>query len=416
MSRIRHFFVPLRHSALRRLFLAQAASGFGDWAGRLALAMLVYARSSSVAWAAAVTIVSLLPWMGPGQLLATLADRFGRVRVMVVSDLARGALFALMLLPLPTQALLGLAFAAGTCTVAFAGARSAALFEVSDPADYSAALSLSAVLQQAEILVGYALGGVIVAALGAPAALAVNAATFVVSAALVSTLSTTSANEAREDAAIGVQGVRDGLRIWRDDPLCGRALLIFAGVGMFTVLPEALVVPAADEIGLPPAMTGLITALIAIGVMIGIALAPSGGEHADLLRRTAIRGLIVSAVAAGLFATGALPALFVLAYFVSGAADAVAIPTNQVVGERLPANGRAAAMTVAVGVANGAQVGSIALAGLAADQFGTMVPLAVGMVLATGVCLYAVAWPIRSGRRVAETVALPTVLVTAQAA
>ena len=71
MSRIRQLIVPLRHAALRRVFVAQAASGFGDWAGRLALAVLVYQRSESAAWAAAVTIVSLLPWMGPGQLLAT---------------------------------------------------------------------------------------------------------------------------------------------------------------------------------------------------------------------------------------------------------------------------------------------------------------------------------------------------------
>lgn len=70
---------------------------------------------------------------------------------------------------------------------------------------------------------------------------------------------------------------------------------------MFAVLPEALVVPAADEIGVPPALTGLIKALIAIGVIIGIALAPTGGEHADLLRRTAIRGLIVRERAGTIF-------------------------------------------------------------------------------------------------------------------
>ena len=378
--------------------------------------MLVYHRSSSATWAAAVTIVSLLPWMGPGQLLATFADRFGRVRVMVASDLGRAALFALMLFPLPTPVLLALAFAAGACTVAFAGARAATLFEVSDPDDYPAALSLSAVLHQAEILVGYALGGVIVAALGAPAALGLNAATFLLSAALVSTLQATSASERRDDAAIGFEGVRRGIQIWRDDPLCGRALLLFAGVAAFMVLPEALVVPAAGEIGVPPALVGLITALVALGAIIGIALAPSGGGHAELLRRTAIRGMVVSAVAAGLFATGAIPAVLVLAYFVSGAADAVAIPTNQVVGERLPAAGRAAAMAVAVGVANGTQVAAIALAGVAADRFGTLVPLGVGMSLAAGVCLYAVVRPVAGERPVAEAVAVPSVLVTAEAA
>jgi len=417
VSRIRHLAAPLRDTALRRLFAAKAFSGFGDWAGRLALAVLVYDRSSSATWAAAVTIVSLLPWMGPGQLLATFADRFGRIRVMVATDLARAALFALMLLPLPVHALLALAFVAGICSVAFAGARAASLFEISDPDDYGPALSLNAVLHQAEILVGYAVGGVIIAALGAQVALGLNAVTFVCSAALVATLSSTAASEQREDAALGLEGVRRGLRVWRADPLCGRALLLFAGVAAFMVLPEALVVPAAGEMGVPPALVGLLTALIAIGAIVGIALAPSGGAHADLLRRTAVRGLIASITAAALFATGAIPAFLVLAFVVSGMADAVSIPTNQVVGERLPAAGRAAAMAVAVGVANGTQVMSITVTGLMADQFGTLLPLALGMTAAAGVCLYAVVRPVAVDRQVESTTVEPPVpAVLAEAA
>ena len=47
---IRHF---------RRLWLADMVSLLGDWAGRLALAVLVLERTGSPAWAAAVTAVSL---------------------------------------------------------------------------------------------------------------------------------------------------------------------------------------------------------------------------------------------------------------------------------------------------------------------------------------------------------------------
>ena len=51
----------------------------GDWAGRLALTVLVLERTGSPAWAAAVTAVSLAGFVGIGQVLATLADRHGRV-------------------------------------------------------------------------------------------------------------------------------------------------------------------------------------------------------------------------------------------------------------------------------------------------------------------------------------------------
>ena len=65
----------------------------GDWAGRLALTVLVLDRTGSPAWAAAVTAVSLAGFVGIGQVLATLADRFGRVSVMLVADVARAVLF-----------------------------------------------------------------------------------------------------------------------------------------------------------------------------------------------------------------------------------------------------------------------------------------------------------------------------------
>ena len=90
--RLRRLVEPLSQPACRSLAGAHLISGLGDWAGRLALTVVVYERSQSAAWAAAVTVVALLPWIGPGQMLATLADRYGRTTVMITSDLARAAL------------------------------------------------------------------------------------------------------------------------------------------------------------------------------------------------------------------------------------------------------------------------------------------------------------------------------------
>ncbi len=89
---------PLRLSSYRRLWSADMISLLGDWAARLALAVVVYDRTGSAAWAAAVTAVSLAGFVGLGQALATLADRYGRIAVMIVADLVRAACFAAMLL------------------------------------------------------------------------------------------------------------------------------------------------------------------------------------------------------------------------------------------------------------------------------------------------------------------------------
>ena len=121
---------PLAQRECAALFGSQLVSGLGDWAGRLALAVVVFDRSGSTLWTAAVTVVALLPWLGPGQMLATLADRLGRVRIMVAADLVRAVLFAVMAAPLPTWALLVAAFLAGSCVPPFVAARGAAVVDV----------------------------------------------------------------------------------------------------------------------------------------------------------------------------------------------------------------------------------------------------------------------------------------------
>ena len=119
---------PLRLRYFRRLWLADMVSLLGDWAGRLALAVLVLERTGSPAWAAAVTAVSLAGFVGhrPGArhlrrpLRPRRRDARRRRRAGRRSSLA-------MLLPIPVGGLLVLAFLAGLATPPFEAARSAAL-------------------------------------------------------------------------------------------------------------------------------------------------------------------------------------------------------------------------------------------------------------------------------------------------
>ena len=403
----RRILSPLRIPACRSLFAAQAVSGVGDWAGRLALAALVFDRSESAWWTAAVTIVSLLPWLGPGQLLATLADRAGRITVMVTADLVRAAAFAFMVLPQPTWTLLILAFAAGLCAPPFAGARSSALVEVTPRDRYPDAVALYGALTQAEVLIGYAVGGLVIAVAGADVALAANAATFAISAAFLLPLRRSPAGAPVPAPELGIAGVRAGIRVWRTDRVSGRALTLFAGVSMFMVLPEALVVPFADQVDVQPRAVGVLAALIAVGSLAAVLMAPRASDHQTLLRIAAARAGALSAGALALFALGPRPLTAALAYAVTGAVDAIAVPTNQVVGERLPTTGRAAAMAVAGGVQYASQAASVMVFGAVAAMWSPQVALMAGTALAACVSLWAVLAPIR---------ATETAVVTAHAA
>lgn len=394
-DRLRAISTTLRIPACRKVFSSQLISGLGDWAGRLALAVVVFERSDSAAWAAAVTAVSLLPWLGPGQFLATLADRYGRVRVMVTADLSRAVLFGAMALVTSVPLLLVLAFLAGLCVPPFEGAKSSAIVELTDDETYPSAIAVHAMVNQVEILLGYALGGIVIALVGSRPALAINAATFVLSALIIIRLAGSAASKINSEADHGWAGVAAGTRPWREDAICQRALLLYIGTSMFSVLPEALVVPFADEVDIPAGAVGVIAALIGLGSFVGALFAPSSGSPEQLLRSTAVRGLAVAVISGLLFASSSALLAVGVAFVVTGMVDAIAVPTNQVVGQRLPATGRAAALTVAMGAQNVAHVISITAAGAVADATDTRRTLAIAMGAAAIVCIWAALRPIR---------------------
>lgn len=404
-DRLFDLFSPLRQRECLLLFMSQLASGFGDWAGRLALSVLVYERSNSALWAAAVTAVSLLPWVGPGQVIATFADRLGRVTMMVGCDVARAVLYMVLLISMPLPVVLLVAFLAGLLAPPFTAARSAAMVDVIDPDTYGKALKLWGATHQFEAIVGFALGGVIVAAAGVDVAIIVNAATFVVSASFLLPLWSSAASTVHgAPRAVGA-GLREGVRVWRTDPMLYRSLTMFVTIAAFSVVPEALAVAFVDEVGLPDVYVGLVIAAGAAWSLVVMARLPDLDSDEELLTSASARTARYGAGAAVLFAvvavvTGAVDvfdggagttvvaAIALLAYAVAGGLDSIGVPTNQVVGRRLPLEGRTAAMSVGMGAAYSAQ----ALAMLTVGAIATVVPVAIvlsgAMAVAAGVSLW----------------------------
>jgi MFS family permease len=372
---------PLRLPAFRRLWAADMISLLGDWAGRLALTVLVLERTGSPAWAAAVTAVSLAGYVGIGQVLATLADRYGRITVMLVADVVRASLFLLMLLEIPVGALLLLAFLAGLATPPFEAARSAALPDLVSEHDYRDALALSGISVQMSLVLGYALGGLLLTIVHPEAALGINAMSFLVSALLLLKLRHSPAARPATAPSTVTGSLRDGAASLFGDRMVRRALVIVSVTGLFGTVDEALVVPYAERIGLPAGYLGVLAATIPVGTLVATAIVAGGRrDHHSLLVTAGWCGVVTSALAAPLFWFGASGGWAFLAFGVAGGLFAVSIPTNAVIGLRLSRDTRASAMGIAVGVLMGSQALGAALGGLAASAIGP--PKAIGAALA----------------------------------
>ena len=381
---------PLSIPDFRRLWVADVISLLGDWAGRLALTVLVYQRTGSSAWAAGVTAVSLAGFVGIGQVLAALADRYSRISVMIVADVARAALFTAMLIAMPVGGLHLLAFFAGLASPPFEAARAAAMPDLVPEERYPDALALAGISVQSSLVFGSALGGLLLTVVEPRGALAINALSFLVSAILLLGLRDTEAARPSEQPESVGGSLREGGAALFGDRMVRRALSIVCVAGALGTVVEALVVPYAASIDLRENLLGVLAAAVPVGTLLGTAIVAVGVRaHSTLLRNAACCCIVAAGLAAPLFWVGADGALAFVAFLVAGGMFAVSIPTNTVIGLRLPRDRRASAMGIAVGLLMGSQAIGAAVGGLAATVVGEAEAISGALALAAAFGVWA---------------------------
>ncbi len=387
-------FRVLRFRDFRLLWSAQILSELGDWAARVALAVLVFDRTNSKILTAAVTAVGLLPWLGIGQALAALGDRFPRRSVMVGADAVRGVMFLGMVFVEPVWALLVLAFLAAAATPPFEAARAAYIPEVVSEEHYGDALALSNITYQVVLVAGYLFGGGLVAVVSAETALAINGGTFMLSAILLLLLSGGRAGVS--DRSVGAS-IRQAARTILEDPFLRRASALATIGASSAIVGESLVAVYVRENmrGASDGAIGVLAATVPVGTVVASALVRRRGTHAELLRTSALV-VILGAAGGAMWFLIEPPNLWAMAAFFSiGIAFAMVIPAYAVVGTRLPQEQRATAF----GLLQGLLLGGQALAAIAGGALSTVVGAgpASGFALfpALGYALFAFAVPPR---------------------
>ena len=177
-----------RNAAFRRLFAATIVSLLGDWFSFVAVSGFVAERTGRPGLTAIVYAASVLPIFFLSPLAGVIADRWDRRRLMVAADLARiiptlGLLAALSLGSAPLAIACVLTISA--LSAFFEPASAAATPNLVDVADLGVAQAAMDSVWGSMLFVGAALGGVVTATLGREASIAIDAASFAASAALI---------------------------------------------------------------------------------------------------------------------------------------------------------------------------------------------------------------------------------------
>jgi MFS family permease len=350
---------PLSDSSLRRLWFARLISEGGDWAARLALGLLVFAQTHSPLATTTVTAVSLLPHLGIGQVLGTLADRFPHRSVMIGAEIWRGTLYLVLAFThLPVPAILALAFVAGLADPPFLAANSAALPLLAGER-YLLVLTLWTSTRQAMTLIGFAAGGFLIAATSPSLALALNAASFLVSIVFIAGIRPTRSCEAEDRQPL----IRPALRALTSD----RLILVSAGAvtiaAVLGVTVESLMVAYAAHLGYGAKGAGLLATIPPVAALITALLVRSDGAHAHLVRRVCWLVTGMSAIAFTAFMLDTPMPFIAVAFLAAGALDVMTVPAGAVIGQRLPQASRGTAFSFLEGALGTAQVVGALLAG-----------------------------------------------------
>ena len=370
------FAEVFRVSEFRVFWLAQALSVAGDRLALVALTVLVFDRTHSPLLTAAAYAAGFLPWLVGGVLFGAVADRWPRREVMVGCDLARAVLVAVMVLPgVPLPALVGLLAVVTSLAPPFEAARSSLLPDILDGDRYPVGLAVVQTTFRSAMVLGYAAGGIAVAVIGSRSALALDAATFAASAALVRWGIRARPAAARRTArSLGAE-IAAGVRLVVTDRAL-RTLMLLGWLVAFYAVPEAVAAPYASELGGGAAAIGLILAASAFGYVVA---APVFMRLVAPPQRLRTMGPLAVATCAVLTLCLARPPLAVVLVIlaVSGACGVYQIAANAAFMTRVPAAQRGQAFGLAMSGIVAGQGIAFVLAGAAAQVISPPVVVAI---------------------------------------
>lgn len=380
---------------LRRLFLAHAISRAGDAFNTVALVVLVYQLTGSGAGVAGTVAFEILPVLLLGPIAGLVADRYPRRRVMVLADVSRAGLAALIAVShTATPLAYAVAFGLSTGALLFNPAASSLVPELvesdDDLVDANSALWTVAVAAQ----IGLApLAGVVIATVGIGWAFSVNAVSYLASAALLWGLraGTTPADL----SVVGWRRVIAGVQAVRQHRLLARLAVVQALAALSAGATSGLlVVLAVDRFGLDAGGFGLLLAAIGVGAVTGPLMwrrSIRPGHQVWLFGPFAARGLVDLMLA--IVVSPWLAAAALMIYGMSTSTGMVAYQST--LQTQIPAEVRGRAFAFYEVIWNSARLLSLGLGGLLADTIGIRSVYVAGGVLLLIAAAYGVVRPPR---------------------
>jgi len=262
----------------RLLFAGLVTSQSGSWAYNVALVVYVFNATHSPAWVAAASMARFLSALLSSAFGGLVADRVERVRLMVTLDtiamVVQAGLAVAAALNAPALLIIVLATLTSVTTASYDPTARATIPAVVGEEHLAAANSVQAAVENLTIIIGPAIGGLLLLVGPAPLVFAINAATFGFSALVVSRVRARSVpGDATEGGTLGpIQQMGVGIRAFFSSStvvvLAGFSIVASFLYGTDTVL---FVVLSKQQLGTGSEGYGYLLAALGVG---GLVMAP----------------------------------------------------------------------------------------------------------------------------------------------
>jgi predicted MFS family arabinose efflux permease len=319
MSNLGEIRRVLRHRDFRYLWLAQSSSVIGDNIVLVALALFVIARSGSATDLGLVLAAQSVPLVAFLLFGGVWADRLPRHRLMIATDLVRFCLHALLAVLIftggaPIWRVVAIEVLFGSAEAFFRPAAMGLLPQTVPEADIQQATAISTMSNNVAEFAGPALATALVLGAGAGWAFALDAATFLLSAAFLARVrprrrsaETTTEPEATDEPEAargsvwaeiraGAREVRSRTWVWAT--LASFCVALFCGLAPWFVLGPLV---ARQQYG-HLAIYGVVEAALGLGTIVGSLVGV--GWRPRYPMRLAMLAILIWPVTSILYASG----------------------------------------------------------------------------------------------------------------
>lgn len=323
---LREAGAALRIPEFRRFWIGALVSNSGSWMQNVSVPFVLYQLTQSATWVGAASFAQFFPAVVMGPLGGSLADRFPRRSVLLVTQAGMAAVSAALWAlwasgaaePWSITALVALIGALGGLNI---GAWQAFVSELVPKDLLLNAVTLNSAQFNGARAFGPAVGGLVLATLGPSGAFGLNAISYV---AVLGALATIRGRPAALDPGSPRPTVlgetKETLAYIRRMPGIAMCVLVVASIGFLGSPVFPLLAVFAEEVfGVRGFLYGVLGAALGLG---GVAATPfvAGRGSAILRSRLAGRGLAIYAVSLVAFALAPVFPMAVAALVVAGGA------------------------------------------------------------------------------------------------